>query len=169
LQPHQRRGLATTGKATKDQVKKQVKKVGNQLQSKSVASEGSGRRGKKAGRPNSAPAAAPTPAGLKISFKPAELKKTTEKNVALQVRSSPSVPFASETLTCMSMDHGLIDLDTRCAGQDPYPHEQQQRQPWRQQWRQPWRKQLGRRHSLCRRCLLCAVHVLVTTGRRANS
>lgn len=56
------------------------------MQTQSVAS--AGRRGKASAaagkpRPSSAPAA--IPAGLKISFKPAELKKTTEKNVALQV------------------------------------------------------------------------------------
>ena len=89
----QRRGLATTGKATNAQVRNQVKKAGAKLQTQSVASAGrraKGRGGASAAggqpRPNSAPAA--VPAGLKISFKPAELKKTTEKNVALQVQQS---------------------------------------------------------------------------------
>jgi hypothetical protein len=94
LLPTQRRGLATTAKPSKEQVKKQVNKAGaqiaRQMQSQSQTSTG-GRRRKGAnaggngnnGRPASAPAA--VPAGLKISFKPAELNKTTEKSVALQV------------------------------------------------------------------------------------
>jgi hypothetical protein len=87
--------MATTGKASKEQVKKQVNKAGaqiaRQMQSQSQTSAGGRRRkgGNAAGnnnngRPASAPAA--IPAGLKISFKPAELNKTTEKSVALQVR-----------------------------------------------------------------------------------
>lgn len=112
--------MATTGKASNEQVKKQVKKVGAQLQSKSVTSAGNGRRGNgngtagnNNGRPKSAPAAAAAaPAGLKISFKPAELSKTTEKSVALQVLTECAFPW----LLCTNRSkQPLFDLNKRVA------------------------------------------------------
>jgi hypothetical protein len=57
-----RRGLNTTGKASKEDIKKEVKK-----ETKKAATANTG--------------------GLKISFKPSELGKTTEKEVAQQIKA----------------------------------------------------------------------------------
>ena len=71
-------------------MKKAQNQQNRQMQSQSVVSAGNRRQRGTVGaaakpRPSSAPVAAPS--GLKISFKPAELNKTTEKNVAQQIRA----------------------------------------------------------------------------------
>lgn len=81
----QKRGLNATGKATKEEIKKEIKK-----ETKKAA------------------AAAVATGGLKISFKPSELNKTTERDVAQQIKavlsrqSGSSNPGSSKSIASHS-------------------------------------------------------------------
>lgn len=83
-----RRGLSATAAPTKAAIKQQVGKAAakqakqNQNQAQNGRKNGRGAAQNNNSRPNSAPAAVPS---LKISFRPDELKKTTEKSVSAQV------------------------------------------------------------------------------------
>mmetsp|Transcript_3554 Transcript_3554/g.9128 ORF Transcript_3554/g.9128 Transcript_3554/m.9128 type:complete len:210 (-) Transcript_3554:119-748(-) len=75
----QRRGLNTTGKATKTQVKTAITKA----QEKALKTTGMGRRGK--GGRTGVRIPTSVAASMKISFKPTELKMTTDKSVSKQI------------------------------------------------------------------------------------
>jgi hypothetical protein len=77
LLPIQKRGLNATGKASTKQIKTAVKNQVAKVQAKKPAVKTVALK----------KAAQPRPSGLRISFKPADLGKTTDKNMAAQVCS----------------------------------------------------------------------------------
>jgi hypothetical protein len=78
----QKRGLNATGKATAQQIKAAVSKEGKKKVGRGAAKAAVNKRAGAAKR-----GAGAGGAGLKISFRPAELGKTTEKNTALQIKA----------------------------------------------------------------------------------
>ena len=78
----QKRGLNATGKATAQQIKAAVSKEGKKKVGRGAAKAAVNKRAGAAKRGGGAGGA-----GLKISFRPAELGKTTEKNTALQIKA----------------------------------------------------------------------------------
>jgi len=79
----QKRGLNATGKATAQQIKAAVSKEGKKKVGRGAAKAAVNKRAGAAKRGGGGAGGA----GLKISFRPAELGKTTEKNTALQIKA----------------------------------------------------------------------------------